>query len=72
MYLFNAIDFKGAWTYRFDASGNRDAPFTGAGVDVTSAPPALRVVRPFLFAVRERLSGTILFIGKVMDPTRGS
>jgi serpin B len=27
--------------------------------------------RPFLFAIRERLSGTVLFLGRVMDPTAG-
>lgn len=36
----------------------------------TSAPPAVVADRPFLFAIRERFSGTILFVGKVVDPTR--
>jgi len=27
------------------------------------------VDRPFVFAIRERLSGTILFLGRVMNPT---
>jgi serine protease inhibitor len=27
------------------------------------------VDRPFVFAIRERLSGTILFLGMVGDPT---
>jgi serine protease inhibitor len=26
------------------------------------------VDRPFVFAIRERLSGTILFLGRVMNP----
>ncbi len=26
--------------------------------------------RSFLFAIRERLSGTILFMGKMVDPTQ--
>jgi serine protease inhibitor len=26
------------------------------------------VNRPFIFAIRERFSGTILFIGKIVDP----
>jgi serine protease inhibitor len=26
----------------------------------------MRVDRPYLFAIRERLSGTILFVGKVV------
>ena len=29
----------------------------------------LQADRPFLFAIRERLSGTILFVGTVSDPT---
>jgi len=30
MYLINAIYFKGTWTYKFDSSGTKDAPFTCA------------------------------------------
>jgi len=26
------------------------------------------VDRPFLFAIRERLSGTVLFVGRLMNP----
>jgi serine protease inhibitor len=32
------------------------------------ATPALIVDRPYLFAIRERLSGTVLFLGVVRDP----
>jgi serine protease inhibitor len=32
-------------------------------------PPAIHFDRPFLFAIRERLSGTVLFIGVIGDPT---
>lgn len=35
----------------------------------SGGPLRLRVDRPFLFALRERLSGTILFLGQVVDPT---
>jgi serine protease inhibitor len=28
----------------------------------------MRVDRPFLFALRERQSGTILFLGKILKP----
>ena len=34
-----------------------------------SAAPVLRADRPFLFFIRERLSGTILFAGKLASPT---
>jgi serine protease inhibitor len=30
--------------------------------------PTIRIDRPFLFAIRENHSGTILFIGKIVDP----
>jgi len=33
--------------------------------------PDLRADRPFVFMIRENQSGTILFIGKIVDPTAG-
>ena len=38
---------------------------------VESAVPVVRADRPFLFFIRERLSGTILFVGKVASPPAG-
>ncbi|HEX2722865.1 MAG TPA: serpin family protein [Gemmatimonadaceae bacterium] len=45
--------------------GTEAAAATSVGVGVTSLPPSIRVDRPFIFVIRERFSGTILFIGKV-------
>lgn len=45
--------------------GTEAAAVTVVGVGVTSAPVPIRVDRPFVFALRERLSGTILFLGKI-------
>ena len=45
--------------------GTEAAAATSVGILPTSMPPSIRVDRPFVFAIRERLSGTILFIGKV-------
>ena len=48
--------------------GTEAAAATSVEVGVTSLPPSLVVDRPFVFAIRERLSGTILFLGRVMNP----
>lgn len=51
---------------RVDEEGTEAAAATSV-VMLESAPPEIRADRPFLFAIRERLSGTILFLGAVME-----
>jgi len=45
------------------------AAATSAGLRVVSPIPALRVDRPFLFAIVHRPTWTVLFSGRVMDPS---
>ena len=53
---------------KVDEEGTETAAATGTAFAV-SGTPILQADRPFLFAIRERLSGTILFVGTVSDPT---
>lgn len=52
--------------------GTEAAAATGIGMRVTSLPlnppPVFRADRPFLFLIRDLSSGTILFMGRVVDP----
>jgi serpin B len=48
--------------------GTEAAAVTVVGIGLTSAPVPVRVDRPFVFAIRERLSGTVLFLGKIVEP----
>ena len=45
--------------------GTEAAAVTAVGIGPTSAPSTVMVDRPFLFAIRERFSGTILFLGQI-------
>ena len=48
--------------------GTEAAAVTSVGIEVTSMPPSITIDRPFVFLIREKSSGTILFIGKLMQP----
>lgn len=48
--------------------GTEASAATSVSIGVTSAPPSFVVDRPFVVAIRENHSGTILFIGTVMNP----
>jgi serine protease inhibitor len=52
---------------KVDEEGTEAAAATGIGMP-TSMPPSVTFDRPFLFAIRERFSGTILFVGAIGDP----
>jgi serpin B len=48
--------------------GTTAAAVTSVGMRVTSVPQVITIDRPFLFALRENLSGTILFMGVIRHP----
>ncbi|HEX6588560.1 MAG TPA: serpin family protein [Longimicrobiales bacterium] len=51
-----------------DEEGTEAAAVTSVEVRVVSMPPHIFLDRPFVFAIRERLSGVILFLGVVGNP----
>jgi serpin B len=51
-----------------DEEGTEAAAVTSIGIVVTSLPPSIRFDRPFVFLIREKASGAILFIGKLARP----
>jgi serine protease inhibitor len=52
--------------------GTEAAAVTKVTITLTSAPPSIRMDRPFIFAIRERFSGTILFTGKIVEPVEAA
>jgi serpin B len=48
--------------------GTEAAAVTAIGIKEVSMPPSILIDRPFIFAIRERTTNTLLFIGKVENP----
>lgn len=65
LYIYEVVQK----TYvKVDEKGTEAAAATSVGIGPTSLPPSLTFDRPFVFAIRERFSGTILFLGVIGDP----
>ena len=55
-----------------DEAGTEAAAATVVGIGIVSLPVRFQVNRPFVFVIRERTTGAILFIGKMADPSAAS
>ncbi len=51
-----------------DEKGAEAAAATGITVGIVSMPIELRVDHPFFFVIRDRQTGSILFVGRVLNP----
>jgi serpin B len=49
--------------------GTEAAAATSIGIGITSLPPSFIVNRPFFFEIRDDRSGSVLFMGKILNPT---
>lgn len=75
---FTKINAKGGLTLSLlkqdtfvavDEKGTEAAAVTTGVITVTSAPVPILCNCPFLCIIHEKTSGTILFFGKIADPT---
>jgi serpin B len=48
--------------------GTEAAAVTSVEMHTKSLPPQFHADRPFFFAIRDDTTGTILFMGSVVDP----
>jgi serine protease inhibitor len=64
------VDFVKQNTYvDVNEKGTEAAAVTTIGIVDTSMPPTITIDKPFIFAIRERMTNTLLFIGKVEQPS---
>lgn len=63
----HVAEVKQKTTLSVDEKGTVAAAVTSVEMRATSLPPTVRADRPFLVAIRERLSGTVLFAGFVVQ-----
>ncbi len=68
--------FISAVVHKASVDVNEEGTAAAAGTVVVVAPrrepepPTFRADHPFLFLIQENRTGSILFIGRVADPTR--
>jgi len=54
---------------RVDELGATAAAATGVGVEPTSVPTPVIIDRPFVFLIYDHVTGSVLFLGRLSDPT---
>lgn len=78
---FTKINAKGGLLLSFvkqntfvavDEKGTEAAAATSSGISTTSVQLPTLCDRPFVFIIHEKTTGTILFVGKIADPTKTS
>lgn len=52
-----------------DEEGTEATAASGSEITALTVPPVIKVNRPFLFMIFEETFKTLLFIGRVVDPT---
>ena len=52
-----------------DEEGTEAAAATGIAIELASLPYQFTVNRPFIYMIRHNPTGTVLFMGRIMDPT---
>jgi serpin B len=63
------VDFVKQNTFiNVDEEGTEAAAVTTIGINYTSIPEPFIINKSFLFAIRERTTNTLMFVGKVMEP----
>lgn len=68
-YLYIAFQVVQKAVIEVDENGTEATAATGSEIIAFSAPPVIKVDRPFLFMIFEETFKTLLFIGRVVDPT---
>nr|XP_014352685.1 PREDICTED: protein Z-dependent protease inhibitor [Latimeria chalumnae] len=53
-----------------DEKGTEAAAAAASGIVAYSLPPSIKVNRPFLFMIYEEITNSLLFIGRVVNPTQ--
>lgn len=68
-YFYIAFQVVQKAVIEVDEEGTEATAASGSEITALIAPPVIKVNRPFLFMIFEETFKTLLFIGRVVDPT---